>query len=135
FRSYFHDRSQVIFSGGVFSDTSSLVCGVPQGSVLGPLLFTLYTVDILRIIEHNGLNGHMYADDTQIYCHFHPSRADMALTQIQECFVDLQMWMNNNKLVLNAAKTEIILFGSQHLLDKFGSTTITLGDVQVPISD
>ena len=71
FRSYLQGRTQVVSSGGTLSNTSSMLCGVPQGSVLGPLLFVLlYTVDILLIIEKNGLFGHMYADDTQNYVHF-----------------------------------------------------------------
>jgi len=65
FRSYLEDRTQVVSCGGLLSNSSSMECGVPQGSVLGPILFVLYTVDILDIIETNGLTGHMYADDTQ----------------------------------------------------------------------
>src|SRR5579872_2945831 len=114
---------------------SSLACGVRQGSVLGPLLFLLYTVDILYIIEDNGLMGHTYADDTQSYLHFNPDETDIAVAKIQTCFSELQVWMDKNKLVLNASKTEIILFGSQHQLNKFNKTSITLGNVQVSISD
>ena len=135
FHSYLHDRTQVVSSGGMLSDTSSMSCGVPQGSVLGPLLFVLYTVDILQIIDRNGLIGHMYADDTQNYLHFHPNEIDTAITKVQSCFSDLQSFMNNNKLVLNASKTEIIIFGSQHQLNKINVTSISLCGVQVAVSD
>src|SRR5579872_3597180 len=114
---------------------SSLACGVRQGSVLGPLLFLLYTVDILYIIEDNGLMGHTYADNTQDYLYLNPDEADIAVAKIQTCFSELQAWMDNNKLVLNAFKTEIIVFGSQHQLNKFNKTCITVGNVQVSISD
>ena len=135
FHSYLQNRTQVILSDGVLSNVSSLACGVPQGSVLGPLLFVLYTVDILLIIEKNGLIGHMYADDTQSYLHFCPNEISMAIANIQECFSELQMWMNNNKLVLNASKTEVIIFGSKHQLDQLTISSIYLGDVQVSISN
>ena len=135
FKSYLQGRTQVVSSSGLLSDISSLVCGVPQGSVLGPLLFVLYTVDILLIIEKNGLVGHMYADDTQNYIHFPPNEICMAITKVQACFSDLQTWMTNNKLVLNASKTEIIIFGSQHLLNKVNLTSISLCGVNVSITD
>jgi len=135
FNSYLQNRSQVVFSGGVLSNVSALACGVPQGSVLSPLLFVLYTVDLLFIIERNGLNGHMYADDTQTYVYFSPNEISMALASLQECFSELQMWMNNNKLVLNASKTEIIIFCSKYQFDKITPSSIYLGDVQVSISN
>ena len=112
-----------------------MACGVPQGSVLGPILFVLYTVDVLDIIERNGLIGHMYADDTQNYLHFNSNEVVLAFTKVQACFTELQYWMNSNKLVLNASKTEIIIFGPQHQLAKITDTSIILGNVNVPISN
>ena len=81
FRSYLQDRTQVVFSGGVFSNSSSMACGVPQGSVLGPILFVLYTVDILDINERNSLIGRMYADDTQNYLHFNSNEVVLVFTK------------------------------------------------------
>ena len=77
----------------------------------------------------------MYADDTQNYVHFQPNEITTAITKVQNCFSDLQTWMSNNKLVLNASKTEIIIFGSQHQLKKINVTSISLSGVQVTISD
>ena len=66
-KSYLNDRSQYVKVDGFDSSSISLNCGVPQGSVLGPLLFTLYVSPIEYIIKHHGLDAIFYADDTQIY--------------------------------------------------------------------
>ena len=67
FRSYLMSREQCVFYNGASSSKAQLTCGVPQGSVLGPVLFTLYAADIADLIHGNGLKCHLYADDTQIY--------------------------------------------------------------------
>ena len=66
FRSYLSGRTQFVRCGSSKSAPATLSCGVPQGSVLGPILFLLYTADLLGIIEHHDLIPHLYADDTQI---------------------------------------------------------------------
>jgi len=67
FRSYLVGGRQHLRTGSVTSTPALIVCGVPQGSVLGPILFLLYTADLLLLIEGHGLHSHLYADDTQIY--------------------------------------------------------------------
>jgi hypothetical protein len=64
FRSYLTGRSQYVRRGSVKSSIVRLVCGVPQGSVLGPVLFVLYTANLIRLIERHSLHPHLYADDT-----------------------------------------------------------------------
>ena len=67
--SFVTGRTQAVHVGGDRSTISAVICGVPQGSVLGPLLFLLYTADVLKIVQNHGLMGHSYAGDTSIYLH------------------------------------------------------------------
>jgi len=67
-RSYLSDRTQHVRRGPINKSTvTRLICGVPQGSVLGLILFVLYTVDLITLIESHGLSAHLYADDTQVH--------------------------------------------------------------------
>ena len=69
-KSYLSDRSQCVKIGSILSDTKKLLFGVPQGSVLGPILFSLYTTPLSKVIRnHPGIGFHFYADDTQLYVH------------------------------------------------------------------
>ena len=67
FQSYLSGRYQYVRHGSIKSAITRLICGVPQGSILGPVLFVLYTADLISLIESRGLCPHLYADDTQVY--------------------------------------------------------------------
>ena len=73
FQSYLSGRFQFVRCGGSSSTPTQLICGVPQVSVLGPILFLLYTADLLQLVRVHGLEPHLYADDTQIYSFCHPA--------------------------------------------------------------
>ena len=76
FESYLYDRKQFVIINNVKSNTKPLQCGVPQRSVLGPILYLLYTAPIGDIIQRHGLQYHLYADDIQLYLYFKPTQTD-----------------------------------------------------------
>ena len=111
-RSYLTGRSQLVKVNGVLSTPQLLLCGVPQGSVLGPLLFTMYTTHHSSIITAFGLKHHLYADDTQIYTYFVAEDIAQSLIVVQNCMLAIQVWMNQNMLKLNPSKTEFMIIGN-----------------------
>jgi len=104
FRSYLVGRTQYVRRGALRSFITRLLCGVPQGSVLEPLLFILYTFDLIQLIERNGLGPHLYADDTQVTDSCHPSNVSAFSSSISDCLRDVASWMKSNRLQLNSSK-------------------------------
>ena len=110
FESYLSDRTQCVLVDSYESNHVTLTCGVPQGSRLGPVLFTLYTAPLEDILEKHGVNFMLYADDTQLYitckCPF------SVIANLEECIDEIRLWMCDNLLMLNDSKTEVMLFSS-----------------------
>lgn len=96
FKSYLSDRTQRVSVKGSLSDQFPLKQGVPQGSCLGPVLFTIYTRKLFQIVECHLPQVHCYADDTQLYVSFSPNRpvdADFAIKSMTDCISDIRSWI------------------------------------------
>ena len=113
FKSYFSDRSQPVLIDDVMSGVANLVCGVPQGSVLGPLKFCLYLLPLGAILRYHRIGYHIYADDTQLYISFKCNTPLASLIKLNNCISDIRVWMINNKLKINDSKTEFIFCRSK----------------------
>ena len=115
FKSYLSGRTHSVKVGNTLSHPAALQYGVPQGSVLGPILFSLYTNPISSIIHsHSSINHHFYADDTQLYITLTPTNFSHSIQKLKNCLSDIQNFMSANKLKLNPEKTEFILIGSKN---------------------
>ena len=105
----------------------------PQGSVLGPQWFTVYTSPVRDIMLKYNLDYHVYTDDTQLYITFKSSQepADSCITTLEKCIQEIRNWMIRNFFKLNDEKTEFLLFGSRQQLSKVSLPFITIGVSQI----
>ena len=115
-RSYLVGRRKYIRYNGLTSSTTVVQLGVPQGSVLGPLFFILYTVAVFHIAEELGFFIHGYADDLQLYDHSLACDTAQLSVRLAHCIEAMGQWMSSNRLKLNASKTEFIWLGSTRRL-------------------
>ena len=133
FHSYLTNRSQVIYLNGSSSKSTLLSFGVPQGSVMGPFKFIIYTGPVHDIATKHGLSVHMYADDTQIYIEFDlkPHSASEAKMKMEACIADIRAWMRENKLQLNESKTELVTITPSRQKDKVNIESVHIGDCDI----
>ena len=132
FSSYLSGRTQFVRSGRTSSLPSLLLYGVPQGSVLGPILFLLYTADTIGLIDKHGLRAHLYADDTQAYGFCRPTETTQLESRLVDCVEEVAAWMRANRLQLNADKTDVLWCSSKRRIQQqpnqpfqFGSRSVT----------
>ncbi len=129
FRSYLEGRGYYVSLGEHTSKWTSMTCGVPQGSILAPLLFSLYMLPLSQIMRKNQIAYHSYADDTQIYLALSPNDYS-PIDSLCQYIDEINSWMCQNFLQLNKEKTEVIAFGNKDevlkvnaYLDSRGQTT------------
>ena len=103
FDSFLSGRKQRILVGDKTSDDFSLNCGVPQGSCMGPVLFTLYVSRLFNIISQHLPSVHGYADDTQIYLSFRPCSIHSEINAVSV----VEKWFIGNRLMIDDAKTDL----------------------------
>ena len=121
FKSYLSDPVQCIKIGSILSDAKKLLYGVPQGSDLGPILFSLYTTPLSKVKQNvPGISFEFYDDDTQLY-------------KLSHCLENVKRWLSTNKLKLNPDKTEFIVFGSKSQCKKLNHSVNILGNLISPV--
>uniref|UniRef100_A0A3P8PY01 Reverse transcriptase domain-containing protein n=1 Tax=Astatotilapia calliptera TaxID=8154 RepID=A0A3P8PY01_ASTCA len=117
FTSYLSDRSFMVSMDTCSSNIHKMTCGVPQGSVLGPVLFNLYMLPLGSVIRRHGVNFHSYADDTQLYISVSPDDT-RPMDALFNCILDIRSWMAENFLQLNQDKTEVLIVGPEAQREK-----------------
>ena len=127
------DRFQFVSASSSKSKLSKLDYGMPQGLVLGPILFVLYTQPLSQILFNHSCLHQFFADDTQLHKSCSPEHYDDTRNALQTCISDIKDWMTENKLQLNADKTETMLFNSSKL--KHSPAPLSIGQVTVSFSD
>ena len=123
FKSYLTSRTQVVDIDGVRSGPKDITCGVPQGSILGPLLFLIYVNDMADAVKCKLL---LYADDSALMV----SHSDVGVIQdrLSTELESVNKWLVDNKLSLHLGKTESIMFGTRRKLAKHSELNIKCGD-------
>ena len=133
FSSYLTDRTHYVSQSNHCSDFAPVHSGVPQGSDLGPIIFTMYIKPLSAIIDSHSIIHHSFTDDLQLQMSAPPDRISELLHSIQSCINDVKAWATASMLKLNDSKTELILVTSKrskHLHNQ--PTSITMGNAQIP---
>ena len=134
FSSYLSGRSQTVAVKDAHSESKVLDCGVPQGSVLGPILFNLYTASLGRLLHNCGVKYHMYADDTQVYLSAPPAELTNAISAMEACIGRVRTWMTDHRLKMNDAKTEVLYLSTKHTDAAFVQEPIIINNHRIESS-
>ena len=133
FKSYLENRSYHVIINGTKSERRTLHRGVPQGSVLGPVLFSIHTIELAWILSHRSVQFKMFADDTQLY--FIVNNVEDTISALNSLVCDLRQWMAKKKLRLNEKKTECFIIGTKHDITKYdGRKEVSINNEEIALS-
>lgn len=135
--SYLTGRTQFVHLGSADSAVTNCHCGVPQGSVLGPLLFIVYISSTANIATNFGVGHHQYADDSQVYVALSRDNMNDRVSNMQNCLTALHQWFSQNGLVINPDKSESVLFSTAQKTSTspLGLNKVDVAGCSVPLSD
>ena len=119
FISYLNERSQAVNVSSSLSDFKNINIGIPQGTILGPLLFIIFVNSLPDCVNCKTI---MYADDTTLMCS--SNDASVLQSQLNDNLSKIASWFNENHLTLNIKKTKLTVFGTRHILDKFDNVNV-----------
>ena len=124
--SYLRNRTNVVRVKSSVSQLNTITTGVPQGSVLGLILFNAYVAPLAKLLQQRNMQHHLYAYDTQLYVTFPPSEHTRAFERMEECVREVKIWLCDNGLVLNENKSEAIIMQSPNV-----RTPITMSRINI----
>lgn len=130
-QSYLEQRTQKVICCDVESSSSLLGCGVPQGSVLGPLLFSLYISEISSVMDKHNVNYALYADDIQVFMSSSLSELRPTISRMEKCIEEIKDWLTSVGLILNCSKTEFIIFAGKANLEATCGTEIMVDGTRI----
>lgn len=130
-KDYLTNRIQYVKVGEEISNPNILVSGVPQGSILGPLLFTIYTSCFSDCVKY--CNYHAYADDTQLYYSFAPCDMDLAIERVNSDLTNIYETALKHNLLLNASKSQLMIFGNKRICNNIENLDIKINNVTIPL--
>lgn len=134
-KSYLCGRQQLVCIGENKSLPRNLDSGVPQGSVLGPVLFTVYTSSLGHLLRSHSMKYHLYADDSSIYIMFKPNDLSSMVQRVEQCTLAVREWMSQKGLKMNDSKTEALLISSKPISKQMDLPCITIGDCGIKPND
>ena len=126
FTSYLSFRTSTVAIPPRSSPPSRLTCRVPQGSVLGPVIFNVYTTPLRSLIGASSISHLLYAEDTQLFISFVLKNFSSAINNLQSTIALISSWMSSNYLTLNPSKTKFLLIGLTQQTSKIVNPSLSL---------